>query len=208
MLVALVLCGCIRPPQTGAAQPGATRETTATPVAATTRIAVPTTTAVAPLARAVGWTPPPRTKTSGCTSHDGLPDADCTPGAVDPRVERRGVDSTICTRGYTAMVRPSVSVTDRIKREQMPAYGLEGQRFNEYELDHLISLELGGAPDDVANLWPEPRSGAANAHMKDAVENFLNRQVCRGLMPLAEAQRQIATNWLAVYTSQHLVPAQ
>jgi hypothetical protein len=30
--------------------------------------------------------------------------------------------------------------------------------------------------------------------MKDAVETSLNREVCRGAMPLAEAQRQIATD--------------
>jgi hypothetical protein len=90
----------------------------------------------------------------------------------------------------------------------MPAYGLRGQRLGDYELDHLISLELGGAPQDVANLWPEPWNGDTNAHMKDAVENYLHDQVCRGAMPLAEAQRAIATNWLAVYRSRGLQPAQ
>jgi hypothetical protein len=34
--------------------------------------------------------------------------------------------------------------------------------------------------------------------MKDAVENFLNREVCRGTIALGDAQRQIATDWLAV----------
>ncbi len=52
----------------------------------------------------------------------------------------------------------------------------------------LIPLELGGAPQDVANLWVEPWNGNANAHMKDAVETYLNREVCRGAMPLADAQ--------------------
>ena len=36
--------------------------------------------------------------------------------------------------------------------------------------------------------------------MKDAVETYLNREVCRGAMPLAE--RQIATDWLSVYRSR------
>jgi hypothetical protein len=71
----------------------------------------------------------------------------------------------------------------------------------------LCSLELGGAPQDLANLWPELWNGDANAHMKDAVEIFLNREVCRGAMPLAEAQRQIVTDWLAVYRSHGLSPA-
>jgi hypothetical protein len=98
-----------------------------------------------------------------------------------------------------------VSVTEPIKRQQMVAYGLQGQPLSTIELDHLIPLELGGA-SDVANLWPEPWNGDANAHMKDAVENFLNREVCRGTIALVEAQRQIATDWLAVYGSHGLHP--
>ena len=115
--------------------------------------------------------------------------------------------ATICTSGYTAAVRPPVAVTDRIKREQMAAYGLQGQPLSGYELDHLISLELGGAPADVANLWPEPWTGDTNAHQKDAVETHLKREVCRGAVALADAQHMIATDWLAVYREQHLTPA-
>ena len=90
----------------------------------------------------------------------------------------------------------------------MAAYGLQNQPLSEYELDHLIPLELGGAPEDIANLWPQPWNGDANAHMKDAVEVFLNREVCRGNLPLAEAQREIATDWLAVYRAHGLSPTQ
>ena len=43
---------------------------------------------------------------------------------------------------------------------------------------------------------PAPRPGF---HEKDEVENFLHDEVCRGAMPLPEAQRTIATNWLQVY---------
>jgi len=63
--------------------------------------------------------------------------------------------TTVCTRGYTATVRPPVNVTEKIKRDQMAAYGLTGQPLSAFELDHLEALELGGAPDDVANLWPQ-----------------------------------------------------
>jgi hypothetical protein len=90
----------------------------------------------------------------------------------------------------------------------MAAYGLEGQRLADFELDHLIPLELGGAPADVANLWPAPWTGDGSARQKDVVEHFLRREVCRGTMQLAEAQRQIATDWLAVYGSRGLTPAQ
>jgi hypothetical protein len=36
-------------------------------------------------------------------------------------------------------------------------------------------------------------------HEKDRVENFLHKQVCSGAMRLADAQRQIATDWIAVW---------
>ena len=157
---------------------------------------------------ASAWTPAPRTKTAGCVSQGGLPDPACTPGAIDPRVSIATTAGTICTSGYTATVRPPVSVTDRIKREQMAAYGLQGQRLADYELDHLVSLELGGALADVANLWPEPWTGDANAHQKDAVETHLKREVCSGAVSLADAQRMIATDWLAVYKGRGLTPAQ
>jgi hypothetical protein len=152
------------------------------------------------------WAPPPRAKFLNCTSQGGLPDPFCTPGAVDLRVRQGNIDSTICTRGYTVTVRPPVSVTEPIKRERMAAYGLTGQPLAADELDHLIPLELGGA-SDVANLWPEPWSGDGNAHQKDAVENFLNREVCRRTISLALAQQHIATDWLAVYRREGLQPA-
>src|SRR5205085_5255947 len=153
------------------------------------------------------WTPAPRTKTTGCTTVGGLLDPECTPGALDLRVSSSTTAGTICRAGYTATVRPPVSVTDRIKREQMAAYGLAGQPLSAYELDHLISLELGGAPADVANLWPESWTGDGSAHQKDAVETHLKREVCTGAMSLSDAQRMIATDWLAVYRAKALQPA-
>lgn len=60
--------------------------------------------------------------------------------------------------GHTKTVRPPVSYTDPVKSKIMVAYHLgAGQPKAGYELDHLIPLELGGAPSDPANLWPEPR---------------------------------------------------
>jgi hypothetical protein len=177
-----------------------------------TAVVAPAATTAAPAAPvptgvlAAAWTPAPRTKTTGCVSQGGLPDPACTPGAIDPRVSTATIGATICTSGYTATVRPAVSLTDRIKREQMAAYGLQGEPPSGYELDHLISLELGGAPADVANLWPEPWTGDTNAHHKDAVETHLKREVCNGALSLSDAQRMIATDWLAVYNEKGLQP--
>ena len=69
----------------------------------------------------------------------------------------------------------------------------------EYELDYLITPELGGLVDH-RNLWPEPYGLQAwNAHAKDVLENRLPQLVCRGQIDLATAQRDLASNWIDAY---------
>ena len=82
----------------------------------------------------------------------------------------------------------------------MREWGFSG-RTSDYEEDHLISLELGGHPTDARNLWPEPYSPKPGAREKDVVERYLHRQVCQGVLPLSEAQQQIATDWYKVYVA-------
>jgi hypothetical protein len=68
-----------------------------------------------------------------------------------------------------------------------------------YEVDYLISPALGGA-DDIRNLWPQPyASGEWNAHVKDALEDYLHDQVCAGKLDLQTAQRDISENWISAY---------
>jgi hypothetical protein len=111
-----------------------------------------------------------------------------TPGALNPDVTPATVRQTICSRGWTATVRPPSSFTSELKLEQMRAYGFTGSPA-QYEEDHFISLELGGAPSDPKNLWPEARP---QANRVDAVENDLNARVCSGQLGLADAQRRLA----------------
>jgi hypothetical protein len=77
-------------------------------------------------------------------------------------------------------------------------YAITHHSTGQYEVDHLVSLELGGS-NDIANLWPEAASPKPGFHEKDKVENYLHDQVCSGAISLPEAQKEIATNWLAVY---------
>jgi hypothetical protein len=127
------------------------------------------------------------------------PDPRCTPGTVNPAVTQATIGATICRGGWTRMVRPSVSVTEPEKFGSMAAYGLRGSA-SEYEYDHLVPLELGGAVNDPHNLWPEPdystRAGFYR-NPKDRLENYLRRMVCRGAVTLAQAQRLIASDWTA-----------
>ena len=129
-----------------------------------------------------------------CAVSRALPDRACTPGAVDSRVTQANIKTTICIQGYTKTVRPPVSYTNPLKTRLMAAYGEKGPASG-YELDHLVSLELGGNPTSPQNLWPEPYAPTPGAHEKDKVENYLHQQVCAGSMTLAEAQRIISTDW-------------
>jgi hypothetical protein len=119
-----------------------------------------------------------------------LPDPKCTPGAVNPAVTQATIGSTICRSGWTATIRPPSAVTGRMKKLSDTSYGLATSEVGEY--DHLISLELGGAPDDPRNLWVEP---GKIPNPKDAVENKLSEAVCSNLVPLTTAQQAIAADW-------------
>lgn len=77
------------------------------------------------------------------------PDVACTPGAVDPAVTDDNISTTICTSGYTDTVRPPSADTGRIKTKMYDWYGVT--RAATDELDHLVSLQLGGA-NSVSNL--------------------------------------------------------
>jgi len=130
-----------------------------------------------------------------------LPDRHCTPGAVNPLVTQANIGSTICRARYTATIRPPESVTEAEKKASAAAYDYTGS-LHTAEYDHLISLELGGDPNDPANLWIEPNdkpSAKSTSNTKDALENKLHDLVCSGQVSLSVAQRAIATNWVAAY---------
>lgn len=129
---------------------------------------------------------------STCHEKNGLPDPTCTPGIIDSSVTQGNILSTICQSGYTKTIRPPVSYTTSLKRQQIIAYGYLDKNLSDYEEDHLISLELGGSPTDPKNLWPEP---GASPNPKDSVENLCHQKVCSGQLSLAAAQKEIAADW-------------
>jgi hypothetical protein len=89
----------------------------------------------------------------------------------------------------------------RLSGSKSREFGYADRRLGAYEEDHLVPLDLGGAPYDPRNLWPEPRvtPDGWNADLKDELEAVLSRQVCSGRVPLAEAQAAIAADWTAAY---------
>ena len=129
-----------------------------------------------------------------CAVAGELPDV---PGALNPAVTQHNIGKTVCVSGWTKTVRPAASVTDRIKRRLLA--NVADRNASHYELDHLVSLQLGGAPADPNNLWLEPYAGPCGARVKDVLEIALKRRVCAGTLTLAQAQAAIRANWVNAY---------
>jgi hypothetical protein len=120
-----------------------------------------------------------------------LPDPSFTPGAT-----RTVALEEICKADSDDVVR---SVPARLREAVFREYGIGNAPATEFEVDYLITPGLGGA-DDVRNLWPEPHSNTLwNSYVKDQLEDRLHRMVCDREIPLGEAQREIAGNWIAAY---------
>ena len=118
-----------------------------------------------------------------------IPKNNLTPG------ETRNVSLGDVCRGSNDSDRMiPVSLRQQVFRE----YGINDRRPNAYEVDYLITPELGGA-NSLRNLWPEPYSAVWNAHVKDELEERLHGLVCSGQLDLATAQREISRDWIAAY---------
>jgi hypothetical protein len=141
-----------------------------------------------------------RRRTSGCKLGPS-PDRRCSPGAYYEQLTK----AVICSPGFRTSAIRNVpeSEKDAVKRE----YGLPERRFGSaLEIDHIVSLELGGS-NDIANLFPELANAHPGYRVKDRLENRLHDLVCSGAMSLAAARTQIAADWQALYEKVFGVPA-
>lgn len=131
----------------------------------------------------------PATFTGKCT-RGRLPDRSCSPGKVATTSADR-----VCTPGYSGRVR---NVSESTKNRVYFNYGIRRHSRGQYEIDHIIPLELGGS-NSVRNLYPEAARPTPGFHEKDRLENRLHAMVCAGDLAMDTAQKAIATNWLAAY---------
>lgn len=130
-----------------------------------------------------------------------LPDPRITPGCIT------NIPIEILVKhGYTA-IHGIRNVPEKVKRQAYINYGLVNTT-GHYEVDHLISLELGGC-NSIENLWPQSYlSFQYNAHTKDKLENKLASLVRNDFTKnggisasnlLNQLQREISTNWIVCY---------
>jgi hypothetical protein len=132
----------------------------------------------------------PEDATPVATLAVSTPDSRLTPGAA--LLESR---QDVCAQ-------PSANnkiVPVALQKKVFEEYGIARAKPQAYEVDYLVTPALGGA-DDIHNLWPHSYSATVwNAQVKDALEDRLRQMVCGGTLDLTEAQREIATNWIAAY---------
>lgn len=120
-----------------------------------------------------------------------LPEPNLTPGATRPINTNQ-----VCTPGPSDQM---ATIPMAVRQAVFHEYGMDRSQPREFEVDHLITPELGGT-DDIRNLWPEPYATTEwNAHVKDELEDRLRQLVCQRKLDLPTAQRDIATNWISAY---------
>jgi hypothetical protein len=133
-----------------------------------------------------------------------LPNPKITPGSV--RVDT--IEGLLAVK-TTKTIR---NVPERERQQVFQRYGISYDLAHGYEVDHLLSLELGG-DNSISNLWPQSYTTLPyNAHVKDKLENRMAanlRHIAATNKPLATVtlrayQKWICTNWVSAYLT--LVP--
>jgi hypothetical protein len=133
-----------------------------------------------------------RTRSSDCTLGPD-PDRRCSPGAYYTKLDR----AVICSPTFRTSAIRNVPESEKFSVER--EYGLQpGHYGSALEIDHIVSLELGGS-NDIANLYPEKLYAHPGYRIKDKLENRLHALVCAGSIDLRTAQREIAANWQGLY---------
>jgi len=154
---------------------------------------------------------PPATATTAARSDTWpagwtLPNHKLTPGATASGYGLRDICPHVNPKLEAA--RPSYAEEKQVYQE----YGIMHHHRGQFEVDHLISIELLGNPGSIRNLWPElndkPDSAAIRAehlnpayvhNSKDILEDVLHRDVCSGRVRLGVAQKAIASDWRVAY---------
>lgn len=120
----------------------------------------------------------------------------------NPAVTPDTFRTTICVPDWAKTQRPPVTYTNKIKRGLMDAAGIPRNQARAFELDHIVSIEVGGSPTDQRNLRLQPWAGPLNARTKDKLETALKRDVCTGKRTLDEARHMLADDWPGAYLKE------
>jgi hypothetical protein len=124
------------------------------------------------------------------------PDPKLTPGAVAT------TDLTTVCHGSKRIpyqflpLNPMISPSAR--QAAFAEYNIAVANEKHYGLDFLIPPQLGGA-NARANIWPASASHGVGFHEKEVLNIRIHELVCQGAIPLAQAQKDIATDWVKLW---------
>lgn len=125
-------------------------------------------------------------------AESALPRASLTPGETVAMAQ-----NDVCVTNFPT--ERSIALPPQLKRSVFERYGMRNARPEDFEVDYLITPDLGGATS-VRNLWPEPSYHTTwNSYVKDQLEAHLRSLVCSGQIDLATAQHEISADWIAAY---------
>jgi hypothetical protein len=129
-----------------------------------------------------------------------FPDPTCTPGAVNPAL----TNTILKNKNFRTGCERDQATSATKKKLTYDWYAITKPADNREphmicELDHLISIELGGA-DTLDNIWPQCGPDGATGEdrsfkQKDLVENYLAAQIRAGKMNKTDVQKGIAQDW-------------
>jgi hypothetical protein len=121
-----------------------------------------------------------------------LPNKSISPGIAGP------IDRTItCSPKIQLSSRPDIDENDKLRL--LDAYHIGIQQRPSYAIDTVVPKALGGAIDDLRNLWPHLKVGPWNLEDKRALDAVLEKMICAGALQLAVAQHALMEDWTTAY---------
>ena len=95
----------------------------------------------------------------------------------------------------------NTSISPSLQAAVFAKYNIVPSRYPEYGLDFLVPLQLGGATN-AQNIWPiHKSSNGLGFHEKEVLNIRMHVIVCHGEMPLTQAQKQIAADWVSMWVA-------
>jgi len=124
------------------------------------------------------------------------PDPNLTPGVIATSDVATVCSQSKHTRGLYGSNNVLISQEDQ--QAILSAYKVPAQQAKHYGFDFLIPLQLGGA-NARPNIWPVSRTHGVGFHEKYVLNIRMHVLVCHGDMPLDQAQRAMASDWIKLW---------
>jgi hypothetical protein len=124
------------------------------------------------------------------------PDPNLTPGAVATTDLATVCHQSKRARGVYGQKNALISPGDQ--QAILDAYKIPAPQAKHYGFDFLVPLQLGGA-NARPNIWPVSMTHGVGFREKYVLNVRMHVLVCHGEMPLDQAQRAMANDWIKLW---------